>query len=474
MAKTETLDQPLIPGIPGGLSFTQLFHIFRAYFLFIAIIGALVIALTLAMLKVIPKTYESTAAIIVDFQSDDPSGGQALPSALEASYLATQIDVMNSQKVMLKVVERLGLDQDPELQQAFSAAEGKGSIKDFIITEVLQENLVLSVDDQSRVIKITYAADDPEVAADVANAVVDAYIETNRELEQQPAQELADSFREQLGRLKQRVEDAQDQLSQFQQDRKLIDLDDNRADRADVEKAHLLDLTNQLVAAEAKWREAQVRLQRLREAETSGLSMGNQPEVLTSDTITAIKAKLLDLEVEFEEIQGVLGRNHPRYKSLQDEIARARQKLNEEINNWSDSVLAEAQIASEQYRALQREVERQRRRVLDVKKDRSDLQQYRRELESAEQIYKSALGQFDKVLLGSELVRTNVGVVSWAVPPTRHVRPRKLIALMIAAVLGGMLGCGLALLIELSNRRIRCKEDLDSVLDAPTLAEVGK
>lgn len=467
-----TPDQPLIPGIPGGLGFTQLFHIFKAYFLFIAIIVALTIALTLAVLKVVPKTYEATAALIIDFQSVDTAGGGTLPAHLEASYLATQVDIITSQIVMLKVVERLQLTEDPDVQEAYAATEQIGTINDFVI-EGLQKSLALKVDDQSRVIRITYEADDPEKAAGVPNAVVDAYIETNRELQQKPAKALAESFREQLDRLKQRVEDAQGQLNTFQQERKLIEIDDNRGDRSDIEKQHLTELTTRLVEAESRWRESTVRVRQLQEAKSRGEPILSQPEVLNSPVIQDIKARLLELEIQFEDIQGVLGPRHPRYLALQSEITEVRHKMNEEAASWADSVFAQAQIAHEQYVALQIELARQRQRLLDIKQDRSELMTYKRELQSAEQIYNAALGQFDKVLLGSELVRTNAGVVSWAVPPSKHIRPKKLISLIAATILGGMFGAGLALLIELSNRRVRCKQDIEAVLEAPVLAEMG-
>lgn len=471
MAQQQTIDQPLIPGIPGGLGFTQLFHIFKAYFLFIAIVVALSVALTLALLKVVPKTYEATAAIIVDFQSEDASGAGALPSNLEASYLATQVDIITSQKVMLKVVDRLQLDQDPDLQEAYNATPQRSTLHDFII-ESLAKGLALNVDDQSRVIRITYSANDPEKAANVANAVVDAYIETNRELEQEPAKALAESFREQIDRLRQRVEDAQEQLNHFQQERRLIEIEDDRPDRVDIEKQHLTELTLKLVEVESEWREATVRVRQLQEAQAKGEPITSQPEVLNSPTIQQIKDRLLDLEVQFEEIQGVLGSRHPRYVALQDEISEVRAKLIEEAGTWAESVIAEAQIAHEQFVALQAEIARQRQKVLDIKQDRSELQQYKRELESADQVYKAALGQYDKVLLGSELIKTNVGVVSWAVPPSKHVRPSKLISLILAILIGGFVGTGLALVIEFSNRRVRCKQDLEGVLDSPVLVEM--
>ena len=472
MPQHSTIDQPLIPGIQGGLGFTQLFHIFKAYLLFIVIVVAVTIALTLAVLKVVPKTYEATAAIIVDFQSDDSAGGGRLPPHLEANYLATQVDIITSQIVMLKVVERMQLADDPKMQEAYAATEQIGTLNDFVI-EKLQKSIELSVDDQSRVIRITFSAKSPDKAAGVANAIVDAFIETNRELAQKPAKQLAESFREQLDLLRQRVEDAQDQLNKFQQERQLIEIEADRPDRVDIEKQHLSDLTTRLVEAESQWREATVRVRQLQQAQQRGEPITNQPEVLNSPVIQDIKARLLELEIQFEEVQGVLGSNHPRYRALTDEIAEVRTKLLEESANWAGSVVAQAQIAHEQFVALQAEVSKQRQKVLNVKKDQGELKTYIRELQSAEQIYTAALGQFDKVLLGSELVRTNVDVVSWAVPPSKHVRPKKLISLIAATMLGGLFGAGLALLIELSNRKVRCKQDIEGVIDAPVLAEVG-
>lgn len=467
MAKS-SLDQPLLPGVQG-LSFTQLFHILKAYAVFIAAVLAVTVLVTILLVSTLPKSYEATAALIIEFQSDDAARGDRLPSNLEKSYLLTQADVIRSQKVMLRVIEQMNLTEDPEVLEAYEDVPPE-SIDTAIARDML-EGLEVTVGEESRVINVTFTADDPQKAADVANAVASAYIDVTNELAQEPARALSESYQVQLNELRKQVEEAQARLTDEQQKAGVMELQEERFGRVDADQQRLNGLMAELVRAEGESTETAARADLIRQARKGGGSAVVQADILDARHIQDIKQKVLDLQTEFEEQSQVLGPNHPRYKGLQKAIADAEKRLKAEVKEYGDTLINEAKVAARREAKLRDEVDEQRQLVLNIKRSRDEVSLYLREFESAKRIYEQTLDKFDDIMLDTQIDRSSAAVVSRAVPPDEHVAPKKKPAILIAIVLGLIVGAGLALLIELTNRKIRSKEDLATELDAPVLAE---
>ena len=94
------------------------------------------------------------------------------------------------------------------------------------------------------------------------------------------------------------------------------------------------------------------------------------------------------------------------------------------------------------------------------------------ELESAEAVYKRALEGYDQVLAASSGRYTNTSVVDRARTPVKPTKPKLLKNLAAGALLGLLLGFGGALLYELVNRRVRCRDDIERSYGVPVLAEI--
>ena len=99
------------------MTLTQIAQILRARWrsavvVFLCVFGA-VVALTLAL----PKGYAATGAVVLDVKSPDPIAGVVLPGMTVSSYMATQVDVLQSERVLLRAVRDLKLDKDPQSRE---------------------------------------------------------------------------------------------------------------------------------------------------------------------------------------------------------------------------------------------------------------------------------------------------------------------------------------------------------------------
>ena len=159
-----------------------------------------------------PKTYKGEASIVVDVGNTDLFTGN--PKAVEAAsaYLATQIDVITSHSVALKVVDQLKLSEDSAIIERFrEKAHGAGSIRDWV-ANLLEGNLEIIPSRESSVVVIDYYARDPQIAAEIANAFADAYIATDRTLKSDTARRQSGWFESQNEDLRKNLEAASGNL----------------------------------------------------------------------------------------------------------------------------------------------------------------------------------------------------------------------------------------------------------------------
>src|SRR5690606_5723571 len=134
---------------------------------------------------------------------------------------------------------------DKELWQR--ETEGRGQIRDWL-ADLLLRDLSVEPSRESNVIRISYTGNDPRFSAAVANAFVSAYINTVLEMRVDPARQTAKFFDEQMETLKNNLAKAQSLLSDYQRKNGITVADE----RFDVENMRLMELSSQLVAAQAQ------------------------------------------------------------------------------------------------------------------------------------------------------------------------------------------------------------------------------
>lgn len=426
--------------------------------IFLVLAGAAVAA-ALVVTMLMPRTYLATAAILVD-NRDEQSLSGTLPSARERTgFMQTQVDILQSQSVARRVVAELKLADDPKTQAAFASARAPGAVEDWIATDMLQR---LKVDSsQSSVIRIQYAARDPKLAADVANAFARAYMEMTLHLRTEPTRQAASWFDEQLKGLRASFEEAQRKLSAYQKEKGILATDE----RLDVEAARLNELSTQALAAQNLTYES---------ASRSGLAARNAspdtlPEVLANPLVQSLKGDLNRAEAALSEMSTRLGPNHPQYVQQAQQVSSLRSRVAAE----SQRVVAGVQNATAQSRAreasLREALAAQRQKVIDLREARNEAFVLTREAETAQKAYEAALNRYlvNKVESGAR--QTNVAVLTAAAVPTSHSKPRALLNIGLGLAVGILLGLGAVFLLELLDRRVRSSEDLEFGLDAPLI-----
>ena len=420
----------------------------------------LVVALTLVASLLMPKKYTASAALVIDVKSPDPIAGVVLPGLMAPGYMATQADIIKSERVAQRVVKILKLDENPELREQWAElTDGRGSMLSWM-ARILQRNLEVLPSRDSNVLSISYSGGNPASVAAAANAYAQAYIDTTIELKVDPARQYAQWFDAQLASQRERLETAQQALSSYQQKNGIVVTDE----RFDAENQRLNDLTAQLTQVEAQGTEL-----------SSKARAGNPetlPEVVNSPLIIQLKSEVAKRESRLKEISGNLGVNHPQYQSALSELNEIRGRLKTETGVIAASVKTAGETGRMRENELRNAIDQQKSKLLELRRQRDEISVLMRDVESAQNAYNAVSQRMTQSRLEAQSVQTNVSILTPATEPLLPSKPRVMVNLFFAAFFGTLTGIAAALLVELAQRKIRSAEYLAQCLGVPVLVEL--
>ncbi|WP_208278259.1 chain length determinant protein EpsF [Massilia oculi] len=432
------------------------------------VLGTLLVTVLLALgwSVVQQKTYEATASVLLNYKGVDPLTGLTMPGQLMPGYMATQMDIIGSKNVALRVVDALRLASSPAVVQQFQEAnEGKGTVRDWL-ADLLLQKLEIMPSRESSVVEISFSGADPVFAAAVANAFAEEYRRVGVQLKTEPAKNASLYFNEQTRQLRDNLEAAQARLSKYQQEKGIVSLDNNRVD---VELSRLNDLAAQLVVAQAAAMEAGSRE---RAAGTAGAAV-DSPDVANNTLIQNLRMNLASAEAKLAEAGARFGRNHPQYQAADAEAGKLRAELAGALGSVTRSVGANADVYRQREAQLRSELAAQKERVLELNRTRDELGPLLKDLEGAQRAFDAASQRYSQTRIEALSEQSDVSVLNPAVAPTTPSGPRILLNTLAAILLGTVLGVGLALLLELLERPVRSSSDLDDMLGIPVLGTIA-
>ncbi|MFY8117880.1 MAG: chain length determinant protein EpsF [Roseateles sp.] len=441
------------------MSFAQFLSILRARkMLFLAVLLAVLVPAVVVSL-LLPKKYTATASVVVDVKPD-PLAAIAYQSMMTPAVMATQIDILQSDRVARRVVRGLRLTENPQIrEQWLEDTKGEGDLETWLI-ERFQKELDVKPSRESSVINVSYSAADPRFAAALANAFVQAYIDTAVELRVDPAKQHSSFFDARAKEAREALEIAQGKLSAFQSENGVVMTDE----RMDIENQRLNELSTQLVMLQSLSAEATSR-----QAQATAGSADKLAEVTSNPVVSQLRADLSRQEARLQEISARLGDNNPQVVELKANINELRQRLDAEVKRLSAGVGISGNISRQREAQTRAELEAQRAKVLKMKQVRDEGALILRDVENAQRNYDTIMQRLSMTSIESQATSSNASLLSPAVAPLLHSSPKVLLNTVLALFVGLLLATGVALAAELRDRRVRDVADIEGLLGLPVI-----
>ncbi|MFJ3045125.1 chain length determinant protein EpsF [Herbaspirillum chlorophenolicum] len=446
------------------MNLSQFLLILRAHLKVILMIFGVTVLATIIASLLMTKQYKATASVVLNYKANDPVTGLVVTAQALPGYMPTQVDIINSRGVVLRVIDDMKLTEQPSIKESFANDNGGNTDIRNWLADVLLKNLDAVASKDSSVIDITYKAADPQFAAAVANAFAEAYQQVSVQLKLDPTRKASQYFNDQIKVLRDDFEKAQTKLSNYQQTHGITNVDN----RLDVENNRLNDLSTQLVLTQAAVSEATSRRNQAKG------SAADSPDVNANPLIQTLKANLAGAESRFEQAARRLGVNHPGYQTAKAEVDGLRAQLNSAIASTSASVGTNATILQKRESEIRAEFDAQKIKVLELNRTRDEMSVLQRDLDSAQRAFELTSQRFAQTNLEGQSNQSDVALLASAVPPIKPSSPKLLINTLLSIFVGVILGVAAALALELINRRVRSEEDLVEGLGIQVLGQLAR
>ena len=429
----------------------------------------------LAVLSVLPPTYEARALLIIEPALGRPGATIATPSQTpDSAVVDSQVQILASRSLAREVLAGLGLSADPELHgvtappgRALAQILGRAPAEPRAVDPVAEflDRLSVKREGKSHVISLAWRSADPAKAAAVVNKLAELYMAGQLQRKTMASESQSGRFDAQLAELKARVEGAEAALAAFRDRRGAA-----RADGLATQPAEIAALDAQLVAAtvaRSGREELLARLRRLIETGASPAGEAGGSPLLAN--LLALKAELLRREAE---LAGQFGARHPRIQDIRTEKQELELRIRQErqgVLRQYEAELAQARTAE---RILAAKLEELKGRAIRREADAVREAELTREVELSRRLYEAQL-----VRAGAEDAPPAEGtpdarLISEAVPPVAPSQPKPRLILSLTLTGGLLFGLAVMYLLETGQRGIRSAREVTELLGVPTLALV--
>lgn len=456
--------------------------VLRRRWMVVAACFVLVVAFTAAVLTVVRPQYRSTATVLIHQTGPavlDKVRGvneENLSQSAYDEYLETQKTIIRSRKVAGVALEELGLANDPVflgIDRIRDPALRKKEQAQVDPVERLQELLSISEVRDSRVVKISAEYPDPQVAADIANAVARAYlsyVDVSRADTGADAKVKVETERAKASEV---LKAKEAELDAFKEDHEITSI--SLEDRQNLITQTISLLTGKVSEAKSRRIELEslydkvIALEDVQSLASAALLSSDQRLMLDELLTEQLVAKR-----EFDAVDVKYGERHPDWKTAKRRVEAVASEIAAARKQMLAALKAERDAAVATERKLVAALAEERERALELGRLEPKYRALEREARTAEEAFAIVARRDAEIGMTNRVERPPVDILDDATPDPEPVRPDKVLLFAAAAAFGLLLGAVLAIVVDSRDARIRGVADLRRALAGTGLGVLGE
>lgn len=318
--------------------------------------------------------------------------------------------------------------------------------------------------EKSRVIVIDFLSEDPQLAARVANAIADDYLELQRKTKQEQAQNAGQWLSGEIDSMRKRVLEAEDKVEAYRAKSNLL----IGANNTTLSAQQLSDMTAQLAAARAQKADAEAKAKLIRDMLHSGQPI-ESTDILNSELIRRLSEQRVTLRAQLAEQSSSLLDNHPRIKELKAQIADLDHQITAEAATTARSLENDAKVAGARMDALSASLDQLKNQAATSNADDVQLRELERDAKSQRDLLESYLAKYREATSRDTIssAPADARVISRATVSNVPAYPKKIPAVLIATLTTLMLAIGIVLTRALLAAPVGAVAMEDPARDAP-------
>lgn len=473
-----TKEQPGYEGSLSDLVMTVRNTLALRWKLMVAITALIFIAGTAVVMMMTPR-YVAVARVQID-PSRDPLANKSATqqsASLSPEAIDTEVSIVNSLDIAQQVVDKLHLQNDPELQKGLegkvTAAPSSPEFK-VALARALQKQVSASREKMTYIITIAVKSVDPVKAAEIANAYADLYIQSKVNSQAGSARSQVDWFRSRLDKLEGEVRAADARVAQYRAAAGIVTGGDNKATSVGtITDEQVGPLSSQLATAEASVASAHARLSAAQRQAASG-GLESVSEVRSSPVVAELRRQRAELLRNIGDIQARYGDKHPESLRIRGQLDTLDRQIREEGERVLGSLRADAAAADAQVSSLQGSMNRLESKRAQGMRASVEADSLEREAEAKRDEYDRLSQMMLERTQAAQNSLAQAEVVGRATPPEYPAQPNKPLLMGLSLLLGLVAGAGTITIQEMMSVGVRSGNDVMEELGVPLLGAVPK
>lgn len=484
---TETQNAGRSAGFRGnadssGFSIAEYWRLAVKYRLLI--LGAFVAAIVIGIAATLLMTpiYSSSVTLQIDREAarvlnvDEVQPQESMIQGEE--FFQTQYGLLRSRSLAERVVDSLGLASSDTFLEQMNAKvpdrEGTAAAQTVqrreAVLKTIKLNLGVSPVRGSRLVGVSFQSPDPDLAARVVNAYAENFIQSNLDRKYESSSYAREFLEDRIAQTKARLEESERALVAYAANEEIINLREPTSPDGETQSLAgmnlsalndaLADARARRVAAEEKWRQA------------SGASLMTLPEVLQNPAIQRLTEERAKIRAEYEGKLEVFQPAFPEMVQLKSQMDAQDAQIQAVAAGIRNSIRGQYTVAANEEQSLANQVEGLKIDVLDLRGRTVQYNILQRELDTSRTLYDGLLQRYKEVGITGGVAANNISIVDRAIPAKDPSKPRLLVNLAIAALLGLGLGVTAAFIMEALDETIASPDDVESKLGLPLLAVI--
>ncbi|WP_426370167.1 GumC family protein [Pseudocolwellia sp. HL-MZ7] len=443
--------------------------------------------------------YKASSKILADPQKPAADRNeQYIATALVFLYYETQYEIIKSRNIAEVVVERLNLvEKYKKEQKKIKSIKRSGlseSIKEFkseisilfasdstkketpkilsdseikvMLASGIQANVEVSGGKQSQIINISYTSHDPKEAADIINAISEAYIQFGLESRLGDVKNTESWLSEQYAQLKQKLQDSESKLSAYRSQQGLVDTEQQQR----LANSQLQSLNSELIRAQTNLSSAEEQFLAVKNVEPGSQEFYSLGPVLQNRTANDLVKNVGLLIQRVNELFERYGEKHPKMIAVRSELKSARDSLQNEVNKVVENIEKNYKLAQFQVTNIEKLIAKSRNDIQSLQTENFSLVSLEREVENNRRIYENFQVSLMETSGKSEYNSSNVHIIDQATVPKSPFKPNKKLIIILAGMFGLFLGVVLAFVREALDNTFKTP---DAVEERLKLAALG-
>ncbi len=445
---------------------------------------------TYGVLKLVPRTYKSTVEILVydpERQIDAAVQKPISPFVDDIGFEAmnTEINILKSKSVALRVADELGLDQDPEFQshnpladwvtrlglpglgggyksrtQAASQREDEKAERLDQAADALLARMQVWQD--SYTIFVSTTSQNPATAQRLAATIAKDYLASQREARQEALERVASWLKGRVDNLQSRVLETEAAIEKLKADSDIHDIELNN-----IKEQQIGELNTQIMNARADVNEKGARIEQARHVLDIDGDIESIPELTASTTLTGLRQKQIELDLLATNLQRKLGEHHLQVIAVRAQLAAINKQISDEAEHILGNMKNAYDIAVRREQSLEANLQSLTAHLNS--ETYLKLQQLRRVADADHKLYENYLSQYNEISERGTLQDASARIISPATFPRSPSSSRRTLFYAGGGIAGFGAGFLIAFLLEYLRPGVKTGAELEESFGRPVL-----